>query len=579
MVGLLGTMILSYSAAQLSLGSTDPLVTQQQSVPLWLLSIAGALVIAWPRAERRADEPAAPRWEGLAVIGIVALAILLRVPEIDRVPYALQGDETKYALGGRLVIDGKLFRPFTTFTDGHWVMYFSVNALFMRVFGQTVEAIRLHSAVIGVLSVLATYGLVRQLWGQRAALIAAALLATFHYHIHYSRTAINAIYDALFVALVFGWLWRGWLTGRRVPWLMAAVAIGLTQFFYVGGRLIVLEVIVLGLFWLIREPRQLRKRALDIGLSIGVFATIAMPVVYFIQKYPNDYMTRLNQSGIFQSGWLAAEAQRRGVGAIEILWDQVRLSVLLFTQGPDRVFYQGQSLLTPIMSVLAGLSLVYLITRIREGPSFWTWATLTMILLFGSVLVIGPLAASQRLLGITPVLYAAIAVFIDRLLGRFERVWRKPRMWNAIGAVAVSGLMLVDAQYYFAGYVGTQVINSRDIEWSMQIGQYLHQIEERSDPAQWQVICDSAPYLYCEHTNIRFLAPQLSGSARTTPGPLESKDLSPPPGVGLIVIVSPQRLDDVRTVLERYPAAIQGDHYGVHGALLFISLEIPPPSQ
>src|SRR3989304_3729176 len=107
-----------------------------------------------------------------------------------------------------------------------------------------------------------------------------------------------------------------------------------------------------------------------------------------------------------------------------------------------RVFYQGQSLLTPIMSVLAGLSLVYLITRIREGPSFWTWATLTMILLFGSVLVIGPLAASQRLLGITPVLYAAIAVFIDRLLGRFERVWRKPRMWNAIGAVAVAGLML-----------------------------------------------------------------------------------------------------------------------------------------
>jgi hypothetical protein len=575
-LGLFVMIVLSYRAAQISFVSGDRLVTERQAVPLWLLAIAGALVCAWPRGERRPGEPDGRRWEVLAVAGIVALAFLLRVPDLGYIPYALNGDETKYALESRAVIEGQLFKPFTTALDGHWVFYLMVNAAFMRVAGQTAEAIRLHSAIIGLLSVVATYALVRQLWGWRAALIAAALLATYHFHIHYSRIGINAIYDSLFIVLTFGWLWQGWLTGRRVPWLMAALVVGVAQYFYVGSRLLLIEIAVLGLFWLIRSPRQVRARALDIGLSIGLFVTIVMPVVYFAQKRPDDYLTRLNQTGLIQSGWLAAEMERRGAGAVEVLWDQSKELLTLYTLGPDGLFYRGQALLTPIMSVLLALSLIYLIGRIREGPVFWLLSSLALILLFGGVLAVNPLSGSQRLLGTPPLLCASIAVFIDQVLTWADQAWRKPRAWNAIGAAAVAGLMLLDAQYYFGSYVGARVLNSADVEWSMQIGNYLHQIEQRPGSAQWQVVCDSAPYLYCEHSNVRFLAPQLSRGAKTLSEPIALVDYAPTSDVGLIVIIAPQLPDEARAVLDRYPSAIRRDHYGAHGDLLFVSVEVPP---
>jgi len=575
-LGLFLAIVSSYAAAQISWWSEDRLVTEQQAVPLWLLSILGALVCVWPAAKRRTPESAVPRWEMLVLLGIVALAFLLRVPDLRNIPYALMGDETKFAMEARGVLEGRIFKPFTTAVDGHWAMFFSVMAAFMRALGQSVEVIRLHSALAGVLSVLATYALARQLWGGRVALIAAALLATYHYHIHFSRNAMNNVYDALFLVLIFGWLWRGWLTGRRVPWLMAALAAGLAQYFYVGGRLILIEIAVLGLFWLVTHPRQLRARAFDIVASISLCLAVAMPVVYFAQKRPDDYLTRINQSNVIQSGWLQSNMAQRGVGAVEILGEQFRDVLKLFAQGPDELFYTGQSLLTPVMLVLAALSLIYLVSRLREGRAFWLLSSLGLIVLFGGVLTVGPMSGSQRLLGAAPLLYIGIAVFIDQLLTWAGEGWNTPRVWRALGAAFVGALMLLDANIYFGQYVPARVINSPDIEWSMQVASYLSEVEGRQEPSEWQVVCDGGPSLYCEHSTIRFLAPRLSQRAQTINQPLLSTDIRPGPGVGLIVFVSADRLDEATAIAQQYPSAIRRDHYGVHGDYLFSSLEIPP---
>jgi 4-amino-4-deoxy-L-arabinose transferase-like glycosyltransferase len=77
-----------------------------------------------------------------------------------------------------------------------------VLGTFTRLFGETTEALRLQAAIFGTLSILAAYALTRLLWGRRPALIAAALLATYHFHIHFSRNAMNNIYDALFSMLI-----------------------------------------------------------------------------------------------------------------------------------------------------------------------------------------------------------------------------------------------------------------------------------------------------------------------------------------------------------------------------------------
>ena len=107
---------------------------------------------------------------------------------------------------------------------------------FTRLFGESAGGDQTAQGVFfGALSVLATYAFARLLWGRRPALIAAALLAAYHFHIHFSRNAMKNIYDTLFATLIFGLFWLGWLRKRRWPWLLGALALGLAQYFYVGG--------------------------------------------------------------------------------------------------------------------------------------------------------------------------------------------------------------------------------------------------------------------------------------------------------------------------------------------------------
>ncbi|HTP07961.1 MAG TPA: glycosyltransferase family 39 protein, partial [Anaerolineae bacterium] len=240
--GLGVAALISLNAVQVSFHTNDPAVTWYQTIPLWILAVGAALLAAWPRHEAPVTFESTPRWETIALLGILVLSFLLRIIDLRNLPYVLMGDESKFAVQARAFNQGLLFQPFQTAMDGHWGLWFMVLGTFMRMFGETIEAIRLHAVIFGTLSILATYAVARLLWGRRPALIAAALLATYHFHIHFSRNAMNNIYDALFGMLIFGLFWLGWLKQRRWPWLLGALALGMAQYFYIGGRVILIQV-------------------------------------------------------------------------------------------------------------------------------------------------------------------------------------------------------------------------------------------------------------------------------------------------------------------------------------------------
>ena len=309
--------------------------------------------------------------EVIALLGVLALALLLRVVDLRGLPYVLMGDESKFALQARAFNQGLLFRPFQTAIDGHWGLWFMVLGVFTRLFGETTEAIRLQAAIFGTLSILATYALTRLLWGRRPALIAAALLATYHFHIHFSRIAMNNIYDAVFSMLIFGSDLAG--LAETAP---LAVVVGRTG----AGA---------GAVFLHRWARH----------SGGVGT--AGPILANHRSGPRQSAGAQHRAGsrrICRRGHarrlLRASALRRIHDALSIrptfcatagwkppcknstsvpwkCWgSKLRDTIQVFVAGSESFFYQGQSLLTPAMSVLVCAGLLYLLWHIKEGRAF-----------------------------------------------------------------------------------------------------------------------------------------------------------------------------------------------------------------
>lgn len=481
------------------------------------------------------------------------------------------GDETKLSMEARRVIEGQLFKPFTTGADGYWVVSFEVIAIFMCAFGQTIEAIRLPSVLFGTLSILAAWAVVRYVWGKRPALIAAALLATFHFHIHFSRNALNNIYDPMFVLLVFGFAWIGWQTGRRRPWLMVAVALGLAQYFYVGARIIALQAAVLGLFWLITNPRRVKAQAINLIFAFGVFAAIMMPTVYFVQQQPDNYWTRINQTNIYRSGWLAQEMQSLNVSEADVLWDQFKETLTVFITGPDGLFYRGQSILTPLMSILALIALLYQIVHLHAGRSFWLISSLVIVIILGGVLTTLPILGSQRFVGAAPLIYIAIAVLLDRIIALADRLWHQPHVATAAAIILIAALMFADAHYYFGSYIDNNYRASPDRD-STAIGYYLRDVESRPDHTRWQVVCVGYPFDRCGGTTVQFLAPRLGQNIQIVEyQPLSTIDLAPP----IIVIVPAYDKTDIGNAEQRFPSAARQEHAGPLGDPLFVSFEMP----
>ena len=127
--------------------------------------------------------------------------------------------------------------PFITGPESHPVLFHYIVAGFIKLFGPHIFSLRLQTALVGTLGVLATYLMVRAFSGKQTALFAALLMVTYHYHVHWSRISLNNIWDTLWVPLMLGpflWGWRKRWSGGAA---LSGLAVGLSQYFYPGSKI------------------------------------------------------------------------------------------------------------------------------------------------------------------------------------------------------------------------------------------------------------------------------------------------------------------------------------------------------
>ena len=512
---------------------------------------------------------AAAHWEVLAVAGCTVLALLLRLVNVNTIPYVISGDEGSMGLEAINVLEGRLTNPFTTGWLSHPTLYFFMLAGPVRLLGRNAWGLRIFSPFVGAATIPVLYLLARRFFGRRVAVAGMVLLAVSHLHIHFSRLGINNIYDPLFGLLAFLFLVRGLEEGRVPDFALSGFFLGLAQFFYMGARLLPILVTVYVVLWGLRRRVRVGRLLLPAIAMGGAFVAAGAPMFRFFLLHPDDFMARIRMASIVQSGWLQTEPLVTGKPLLVLLWDQLRKSFFAFNYTLDPTSWYAAKIpyLDFVSGVLFLLGLVVLVWNWRKRGyllvNVWFW----LALILGGMLIENP-PSSPRFVIFLPAVCLTVALGLVALLERTAGLIGIARAWVPYAmAVVLLAVVILNVGYYFCEYTPSGDFGGLNTEVGTRVGEYLRGQEPGS-----HVYFFGPPRMWVGYATIPFLAPGLD--LHDVESPLTAPpDFVAPDGDALFVFL-PERLGELGWVRQVCPQGRQVDIAGHTGEVLFIVYEV-----
>lgn len=376
---------------------------------------------------------------------IIAIAAFLRVYNLAESVHIMVDELHFYDGVIRLWQQPNL--PMLQYLDGiaqfpHVFSYF--EQITVALFGADFFGIRLTSAIFGILTVPAVYLFGRAIGDHKTGLIAAALLAVFPPHIHFSKLALNNIADPLFGALAFGFLVSALRYNRQRDYVLAGLSLGFTAYFYEGGRLVFAGVFFMWLAYMLVAARPFKHIRSMVLMTVLALA-ILFPYYAYTFSQSGSLAPRVANQGAL--GYLTRDLETMSIFQVAINhWNVAMfptISHLLYSPD-DSFFYYGGAIgiihwfLVPFYL----LGLAY--SLFRMGTSGVLLLLLNVFAIFGLSLAI-PSDWTVRYVVIFPILVVTMAVGLryplEAVFGDlFKRRWGQIAFALLIGVFAYAQL-------------------------------------------------------------------------------------------------------------------------------------------
>lgn len=365
------------------------------------------------------------------MVVVLLCAAALRLWALPSLPLGLHYDEAANVILARQIAAGDRLPLFIRAYTGKEVLFFYAAAPWLRMTGGAPWGLRLGAAMLGVLTVAATYAATRALLTGRPAArwiarLAAGWVAVAFPHVLLSRYGFRAIAQPLLQALTVAAIWYGLRRGRR-RWLIAGGAcLGLTAYTYLAARLFPLPLALAWPVLMVRTPRDLRRRRLgQLALVLAVAALVFAPLGVYFLRHPDAFTTRITQ--------VAAPSGR---DALRGLWRCVQaLAWPGAGDGYVRFNAPGRPMMGAPVALLAMVGLGVLVTAQRRAP-LDTAGRVFVLAAVGTMLLPSALATSEitpsnlRLVGLFPflgILPAWGAVRVVRWIAHAISAWESGR--------------------------------------------------------------------------------------------------------------------------------------------------------
>lgn len=439
------------------------------------------------------------RWSSLSlsagVVLVGALAVALYTTRLASSPPYLLHDEVNFALHAGAVAssghdpNGRLLPVYFSdpvFPPGRDPVMIYVTALGLLLLPLSDAALRLPTALVGVLSALLMVPVAIRLYGRwYLGLIAAALLALTPAFFMHSRLALSIVYP---VPFVLAWLWclLRFQADPRPRWLAgAAFALGVSVYSYLACVVFVPIYLALSLAWL-------GWRRKGMGWAVAAFVVAMIPALGWQVLHPERYADIVRAYAVagtdahgavgIVGGLLSPESVRHRLG---LYWDFFD-PAFLFVSGDTSPINSTRRAGFFVWAMAVFLPIgAYRLARGEQGG-------LGRLVLAG--LITAPLAGVasghlelNRLLLAAPFGVLVATCGVDALLSA-DRAWVR----------AMAALLLASVAWQFAGfhrdYLGRYSAQSGDWFGGNLRDACLWTLEHRPAPGATILIDGSIPY-------------------------------------------------------------------------------------
>jgi 4-amino-4-deoxy-L-arabinose transferase-like glycosyltransferase len=543
----------------------------------------GELRARWA-AGRAALDDEGPWW--VAVGGVTVAALIVRIVWLNAVPPIFSFDEGSFAQEAAFLWEGSYrATPFGPAWLSHPRLFFFMLAPSIGALGRTPLAARLPVAVLGAVTIPAVYVLGKELFGRRIGLMAAIFLVGWNIHIHFSRVALNNAVDPLFGTLAFALVWRALRTRRLSDWGLAGLALGFSQYFYAGARLLpVILVAWLAVTFFLRRKAFAGGWRDDLipGMAVLVLAALVItwPANWHLIAEGAPPTTRLAATGLFQSGRF--DTLRETQTPLEILFIQVKWAWLALIHTHDNSSFYGG--VVPVMGRLAGVPLLigmaWTTLRLRRRAAGWLlvfWLAATIMA--GSALLVGPPHYARYVL-LMPAAALLVALGIEAgfravaSLNGEESSWQEGLPVTRRGAVAAAGiLMAAEVLFYFTIYTPDEHAYAQTA--NNQLGYTVARLlaVEQARTPDLTVYYLTAPRVWLNHsTLVDYFAPGVNDIDLLPDDPLPD---GAPLGPDTIFILTPERADELVDLRVYLPNGIVDTYQNDRDETLFLTFRAP----
>ena len=381
----------------------------------------------------RTSPRALPRW---AVITLLVLILIVaagyRLYGIGEVPPGHHFDEASITFDAFDLLAGR----HTVFSErpyGREMFFVYVAAPFVKLLGPTRLAVRLPTALVGILTVLATYLLTRELLvdedrrkGQVTALLAALFLGLSFWHLAINRLGFRANYLPLTETLCFLFFWRAVRTDRLRDYVLSGLFLGLGLNTYISARFV--PIVLVAFFAMLLPTREGRALIVQRWRRWAVLAAVALlvfaPLLIYFLLNPDSFLERARGVSIFSPHPQQGD-----------FWGLVIRSVLgnagtFGFRGDESWIYNipGRPGLPPVQAALFWAGIVLCLVRWRR-PRYLFLPVWWLVILLPSILAPDPIPHHLRAFGTLPVAsilsalsFAELASLISRRPARLRRI-------------------------------------------------------------------------------------------------------------------------------------------------------------
>ncbi len=496
---------------------------------------------------------------------ITAAGLALRFWRLTEIPSFVHGDIASQGLQALEILHSDHPTWFSVGWSNIPNFDFVMMAWAMRLFGETPFGLSMTAVIQGVLTLPALYLLGREMFGRRAGLIAAALLAISYTHVQFSRIVTTAS-PLLITVVMFYALFRG-LRQRSSLWFgVAGVSLGLGLLVYYPTRVSVVVTLLLFL-WLLLWRRKDTIAMLGHWVVFGLGSLAGFgPMMFYVIRNFQAFAGRGSVVTLANPEVMNHLLQKYGVGSTAEVWgQQVKLTFLtffIFGDSSTHFAYPGP-MVGMLTAVLLVLGVGFAVRRLRDPRFFALMAWIGVTLILGGVITNDPPFWPHIAIVLPAVmLLAGVAA---------ERIWtavveiapqaRRPLVDFLFGAFLALAL-LISGVNSWRGYVAWVGDNADGL---VRIARYASQ-----SPSDQRLLLVSDPYSWGER-EIEFFAHGVQGSD-IKPEQIGSLIIQTP----TVFILTPNHRDLVPTLQSLYPGGEVAEHEDGQGAVSFITYTFRP---